>query len=249
MRAFWTLLAVLLLAPHAALAQEAGLFDTGSSGKLAAVGWDGFRDTEFIIKSIVALALAVALGAVIGFHPTSRRTVDRLIEADMPRVFIMYAFIGAVIGVTVREFGMVIGLVVFGIGGLIRFRTDTGSTRDNGRLIAVTLIGLVAGLGLPHFAVITTAFAFLLILIFDATPACRVKIDRVPAGRLHQSADAYRAVLHAHRCKLISEHKSNSKERLEFVFRLHRSVTRDRLHLALNELPPELRGDIDWEIE
>lgn len=248
MRAFWTLLAVLLLAPHAALAQEAGLFDAGN-GELPAVGWDGFRDTEFIIKSIGALVLAIVLGAVIGFHPTSRRTVDRLIEADMPKVFIMYAFIGAVIGVTVREFGMVIGLVVFGIGGLIRFRTDTGSTRDNGRLIAVTLIGLVAGLGLPHFAVITTVFAFLLILFFDVAPACRVKIDQLPAGRLHESADAYRAVLYAHRCKVIAEHKSTSKSRLEFVFRLHGSVNRDRLHLALIDLPPELRGDIDWEIE
>jgi hypothetical protein len=254
MRAFWALLAVLLLAPHAALAQPAleqapGLFDAGSSGELDAVGWAGFRDINFMAKSIGALVLAIALGAVIAFHPTSRRTVDRLTEADMPKVFIMYAFVGAVIGVTVREFGMVIGLVVFGIGGLLRFRTDTGSTRDTGRLIVVTLAGLVAGLGLPHFAVITTVFAFLLILIFDSAPACRVKIDRVPTGRLHDSADAYRAVLLAHRCKLIAEHKSTARDRLEFVFRLHRSVTRDRLHLALNELPAELRGDIDWEIE
>ena len=248
MRAFWALLVVLLLAPHAALAQAPGLFDAGS-GKLPAVDWDGFRDTKFMTESIGALALAIALGAVIGFHPTSRRTVDRLTEADMPKVYIMYAFIAAVIGVTVREFGMVIGVVVFGIGGLIRFRTDTGSTRDTGRLIVVTLTGLVAGLGLPHFAVITTAMAFLLILFFDAAPACRVKIDQLPTGRLHESADAYRALLHTHRCKLIAEHKSTSKGRLEFVFRLHRSVTRDRLHLAMNGLPLELRGDIDWEIE
>ncbi|MBI1361227.1 MAG: hypothetical protein GC155_13200 [Alphaproteobacteria bacterium] len=248
MRAFWASLIVLLLLPQVALAQSPGLFDA-DGGKLTAVGWDGFRDTKFMIESIGALVLAIALGAAIGFHPTSRRTVDRLTEADMPKVYIMYAFIAAVIGVTVREFGMVIGVVVFGIGGLIRFRTDTGSTRDTGRLIAVTLTGLVAGLGLPHFAIITTAFAFILILFFDATPACRVKIDQLPSGRLHESADAYRAVLHAHRCKLIAEHKSSAKDRLEFVFRLHRSVTRDRLHLALNELPVELRGDIDWEIE
>jgi uncharacterized membrane protein YhaH (DUF805 family) len=248
MRAFWVLLAALLLAPHAAYAQEHGLFDTGNS-ELVAIGWEGFRDIKFITESIGALVLAIGLGAVIGFHPTSLRTVDRLIEADMPKVYIMYAFIGAVIGVTVLEFGMVIGVVVFGIGGLIRFRTDTGSTRDNGRLIAVTLIGLVAGLGLPHFAVITTVFAFLLILFFDLSPACRVKIDRVPSGRLHESADAYREVLQAHRCKVIAEHKSTSKERLEFVFRLHRSTTRDRLHLAWTGLPPDLRGDVDWEIE
>lgn len=238
----------LLLAPGVAFAQAPGLFDAGS-GKLAAVGWEGFRDAKFMSELIGALVLAIALGAVIGFHPTTRRTVDKLNEIDMPKVFIMYAFIAAVIGVTVREFGMVIGVVVFGIGGLIRFRTDTGSPRDTGRLIVVTLTGLVAGLGLPHFAVITTVFAFLLILFFNSAPACRVKIDQLPTGRLHDSADAYRAVLHAHRCKLIAEHKSTVKERLEFVFRMHRSVTRDRLHAALSDLPPELRGDIDWEIE
>lgn len=250
MKVFWALLAVCLLTPQTALAQTPGLFDAGSgSGTLAAVGWEGFRDTKFLTESISALVLAIALGAVIGFHPTSRRTVDRLNEADMPKVFIMYAFIAAIIGVTVREFGMVIGVVVFGIGGLIRFRTDTGSTRDTGRLIVVTLTGLVAGLGLPHFAVITTAFAFLLILFFDSTPACRVKIEQLPAGRLHQSADAYRAILHTHRCKMIAEHKSTAKDRVEFVFRLHRTVTRDRLHMALNDLPLDLRGDIDWEIE
>jgi len=248
MRAFWALLALALLTPGVAWAQAQGLFEA-AGGKLDAVGWAGFRDTKFMSESIGALVLAIALGAVIGFHPTTRRTVDRLSETDMPKVFIMYAFIAAVIGVTVREFGMVIGVVVFGIGGLIRFRTDTGSTRDTGRLIVVTLTGLVAGLGLPHFAVITTVFAFLLIFLFDSAPACRVKIDQLPAGRLHESADAYRAVLHAHRCKLIAEHKSPVKERLEFVFRLHRSVTRDRLHAALSELPVELRGDIDWEIE
>ena len=56
-------------------------------------------------------------------------TVERLARQaglPMPKVYIMYAFIGAVIGVTVREFGMVIGVVVFGIGGLIRFGTAGG---------------------------------------------------------------------------------------------------------------------------
>ena len=140
---------------------------------------------HFMADSFGALLLAIVLGAVIGYHPTTPRTVDRLNEADMPKIFIMYAFIGAVIGVTVREFGMVIGVVVFGIGGLIRFRTDTGSTRDTGRLIVVTLAGLIAGLGLPHFAVITTVFAFILIYAFDASPACRVR-DRPTAGRAHR---------------------------------------------------------------
>src|SRR5207237_118169 len=135
------------------------------------------------------------------------------------------------------------------IGGLMRFRTDTGSTRDTGRLIAVTLAGLVAGLGLPHLAVITTAFAFVLIWVFDSHPACRVKIDQLPAGRVPECAQGYRAVLQRQGCKIISEKKSFSKPRVEFVFRLPRAGNRDSVHAALCDLPAEVRGEIDWEVE
>ena len=245
MKVLWVL-PLLLLAPG--LAQAAGLFDS-PAGQLPAAGWAGFLDTKFMAESLGALLLATVLGAVIGFHPKTPRTVDTLREADMPKVFIMYAFIGAVIGVTVREFGMVIGVVVFGIGGLIRFRTDTDSTRDTGRLIVVTLSGLIAGLGLPHFAVITTVFSFVLIWLFDTRPTCRIKIDQLPAGRLAECAAVYRGVLEAKRCKIISERKSFAKERVEFVFRLPRADTRDNLHAALCNVPVDVRGEIDWEIE
>ena len=169
------------LGDNAMKVQAPGLFDA-PNGRLAAVGWGGFLDTHFMVDLIGALLLAAALGALIGYHPSTPRTVDTLEEADMPKVYIMYAFIGAVIGVTVREFGMVIGVVVFGIGGLIRFRTDTGSARDTGRLIAVTLAGLIAGLGLPHFAVITTLFTFVMIYFFDSHSWLPGE-DRRPAGR------------------------------------------------------------------
>jgi hypothetical protein len=239
---------VLLLAPGVAAANAPGLFD-GPNGQLAAAGWAGFLDMHFMADSLGALLLATALGAVIGYHPMTPRTVDTLHEADMPKVYIMYAFIGAVIGVTVREFGMVIGVVVFGIGGLIRFRTDTDSTRDTGRLIAVTLTGLIAGLGLPHFAVITTVFVFVLIWLFDSRPACRVKIEPAPEGRLAEYAQIYRQVLEARGCKIISERRSAAKKRLEFVFRLPRANTRDSLHAALCEAPVDVRPEIDWEVE
>lgn len=238
----------LLLVPGMAAAQTQGLFDT-PQGPLAAIGWAGFRDTQFMVDSFAALLLAILLGAVIGYHPTPPRTVDRLQEADMPKVYIMYAFIGAVIGVTVREFGMVIGVVVFGIGGLIRFRTDTGSTRDTSRLIVVTLAGLIAGLGLPHFAAITTIFAFVLIYAFDSRPVCRVKVEQLPADRLGEAADVYRTVLQGQGCKILTEHRSAAKGRVEFVFRMPRRGRRDTLHAALCEAPLATRGEIDWEVE
>jgi len=247
MRAFWVFLAA-LLAPRVAVAAVSGMFGA-PDGSLNPVGWAGFTDMHFMADSFGALALAIGLGAVIGYHPTTPRTVDRLQEADMPKIFIIYAFIGAVIGVTVREFGMVIGVVVFGIGGLIRFRTDTGSTRDTGRLIVVTLAGLTSGLGLPHFAVITTAFAFVLIFLFDINPICRVRIEQLPPDRFGACADAYRATLVAKGCKIIAEHRSAPKGRVEYVFRLPRRGNQEGLHAALCEANGDVHGEIDWVVE
>ena len=106
----------------------------------------------------------------------------------------MYAVIGAVIGVAVREFGTVVGVVVFGIGGLIRFRSCTDSTRDTVRLIIVTLAGLIAGLGLLHFAVMITLFAFVLIYVFDTSPPFRIRIEGIAEGRTADCAEAYRGM-------------------------------------------------------
>lgn len=223
------------------------VFDTQ---QLQAVGWSGFLDFPYLIESLAALLLATLLGAAIAFHPTSRRSVDTREEAELPKVYIMYALVGAVVGVIVLEYGLVVGFVVFGLGGLMRFRTDTSSTRDTGRLIIVTLIGLISGLNLPHFAVLSAIFAWVLIYIFDGHPVCSMEVHEVPKGRVKDAAEAYRATLTALGCRVISEKRNFSKHRLEYVFRAPRQASHATLQGALCErVAPDLRGEIDWEVE
>lgn len=218
--------------------------------ELPSVGWIGFLDGDAMLQSFLALVLAIFLGAVIAFHPTTARTVDTREEAELPKVLIMYALIGAVVGEIVLEYGVVVGFVIFGLGGLMRFRTEAGSTRDTSRLIVVTLIGLIAGLNLPHFAVMATAFAWVLIYVFDGHPVCELEIHELPKIQIKASAQAYRAVLGDLGCKIISEDKSFSKGRITYVIRAPRDKSQAALHAALCErVPPEVRGELDWEIE
>ncbi|PZO48630.1 MAG: hypothetical protein DCF16_15950 [Alphaproteobacteria bacterium] len=217
---------------------------------LQAVGWHGFLDFPYLLGAAAALLLAIVLGALIAFHPTSQRSVDTMREAEMPKVYIIYALIGAMVGVVVLEYGIVVGFIVFGLGGLMRFRTDTDNTRDTGRLIVVTLLGLISGLNLPHFAVLAFIFAWVLIYIFDGHPVCSIEVKEIPKGKVRDAADAYRRVLTEQNCKVISEDKSFSKSRVDFVFRLPRNLTQEALHTALcAQVPPEIRGELDWEVE
>jgi hypothetical protein len=229
------------------LALGLGALD-GAQGQATALGWAGFLDVRFILDSLSILLLASLFGALIGYHPATKRTIDRLHEADMPHVYVLYAVIGAVIGVAVREFGTLVGIVVFGIGGLMRFRSTTDSTRDTVRLIVVTLAGLIAGLGLVHFAVIIVLFAFALIYLFDTSPPFRIKIEGVPNERSIDCAEAYRSILRAHNCRIIAEHHSTEKGRMDFVFRLPRRVTRKQIESELRTIPADLRGDVEWEV-
>lgn len=226
---------------------DKALFD-GTHGPAAALDWSSLTDMRFIASSVGILLLASLLGALIGYHPATRRTVNALHEADMPHVFVMYAVIGAVIGVAVREFGTVVGIVVFGIGGLIRVRSATDSTRDTVRLIIVTLVGLTAGLGLVHFAAIITLFTFALIYFFDTRPPYRIRVEGIAKDRTGSCADVYRGILKGHGCRIIAEHHSLEKARIEFVFRLPRRSTRERLDMELRSIAADVRGEVDWEV-
>jgi hypothetical protein len=219
------------------------------TGELDSPGWAGFVDIDTLLPSFLALVLAIFLGAVIAFHPTTARTVDTREEAELPKVLIMYALVGAVVGGIVHAHP-VVGFVIFGLGGLMRFRTESPSTRDTGRLIIVTVIGLIAGLDFPHFAVMATAFAWILIFVFDGSPVCQLEVHEIPKGQVKAAAEAYRTALIELGCKIISEDKSFTKGRIDYVIRTPRDKNHAALHTALHErIPTEVRGEMDWEVE
>lgn len=215
---------------------------------LQAVGWRGFLDYSYMLESLAALLLSSVLGAIIAFHPSTQRHVDTVEEVELPKVQILCALIGAIVGVIVLEYGLVVGFVIFGLGGLMRFRTETSSTRDTSRLIIVTLIGLICGLNLPHFAVLATLYAWA-VVYFDARPIYSLKVHEVPKGRMADAAGAYRTIFAELQCALISEDKSFAKRRIDYVIRAPRTFERTALEQALTErVPADLRGEVDWDV-
>ena len=139
-------------------------------------GWLGFTDQDFLLGAFLNLVLAAVLGAVVGFHPRRIRTADTLEEIEAPKVSIVYAVTGSLIGILVEKYGLGMGFVLFGIGGLIRFRTVMRSAQLTGQVIFVTLIGLTCGLDLPHVAVLATAFDFILTFLLEARITYRVDV-------------------------------------------------------------------------
>ena len=212
--------------------------------------WAGFTDVAFLLHASFALLLASALGALIAYHPASRRSVDTLAEVEAQKVFVLYAAIGAITGTMVLKYGTVVGFVVFGIGGLIRFRTDLRSASMTGRLILVTLIGLACGLRLAHLAVLSAIFGFVLIAVLDASVTCRIVVKHLEPSALASAAQAYRSLLEREGCRVLGETKDFAKQQVALVFHASRRQARGQLAGTLErEIPDALKGALDWEIE
>jgi len=240
---------LMVLAAPSAWSQQVPDFAVLDS-QLMVEGWHGFTDVEFLINAFLALTLAAILGAIIAYHPRYTRSADTFAEIEAPKVYIMYAVIGALIGIMVVKYGLVIGFVLFGIGGLIRFRTVLRSAHLTGHVIFVTLIGLSSGLELPHVAVLATAFGFFLIYLLDARTIYRINIRPIPREHVVAAAAAYGEVLRKQGCQILSEKKNPLKESVSFIFRTSSKVTRIHLEDVLeSEIEARFKGSIDWEID
>ena len=198
----------------------------------------------------MTLALATLLGAIIAYHPKHKQTADTLAEVEAPKVYILYSVIGAIIGIMVVKYGLVVGFVLFGIGGLIRFRTVLGSARLTGQVILITLIGLSCGLDLPHVAVLSTAFGYGLIFLLDARIIYKIDVKALPADRVTEAADAYRSLIIAKGCQIMSEKKDTAKKRFTFIFQSAGNLKRPELENYLETgIDEDLRGTVDWEVD
>jgi hypothetical protein len=216
----------------------------------AGEGWRGFLNIAFLGNTLLTLTLAALLGATIAYHPKHVAAADTLEELEAPKVYILYAVIGAIIGILVVAYGTVVGLVIFGIGGLIRFRTVLRSANLTGRVIFVTLIGLTCGLDMPHVAVLSTVFAFILVYVLETRATYRIDVQSLEPERVAESAAAYRALLERNGCRVLSERKNLIKQRVTILVSGPHGVRRDQLEKLIDEqMEGPLKGAVDWQTD
>ena len=212
-------------------------------------GWAGFLNFRFLLDTLLTLILATVLGATLAYHPRLLETADTLEEIDAGKVYMLYSVIGALTGILVVHYGLVVGFVLFGIGGLIRFRTLLHSAVLTGHVIFITLVGLTCGLNMPHVGVLATAFAFGLIYVIDAKITYQAEIRDLPLERFAEATAAYNAALVQAGCKVISQSRNRRKRRLSLVFQRRRYTSAHELEVEIERsVEPLLQGSVDWKI-
>jgi hypothetical protein len=210
-------------------------------------GWENFGNVAYIVDVSLMLLLSIILAAVIAYHPSTRRKASNITEFEQPKTFLMYAMVGALIAQLVQTYPPM-ALVIFGIGGLLRFRTVVGEAKDTGRVILVTVVGLCCGLKIFVGAVLATFIGWILIWYLESQNAGRIVVKGLKDSDILTAAETYRGILGKAGCTVIRERKNLTKGRVTFIVKAPPELDAEALEEAFENVSAGQRGIVDWEI-
>ena len=130
---------------------------------------------EMVMRSLVALPFATALGAALAFRPRRRGTPPR--SASVIQTQIVLAVVGALVMLVVgsslaRAFGIV------GAANLIRYRAKIDDPKDAVVMLSTLSLGLACGVGLYGLAVVALIFLLAVLwLVESLEPEMRKVFD------------------------------------------------------------------------
>jgi hypothetical protein len=193
------------------------LKDTAGERLTHAVGQ--FANWQNWLEAVAAIALSVAIASLIAWHPRAHRRRAALDGEDERRTLVLLGMIGAIIASLVLV-DQAMAFVIFGVGGLVRFRTVLRTPQLTGKAILVLVIGLACGLGQFVTAIVFAVASWLVIWWLNGSRPSRIRV-RVPLG-----GDAARAELVASealrrmRCKIVGVRKGGSGRALHIAVRI-----------------------------
>lgn len=216
-------------------------FGTMTQGPGAAALTDPMRWIEYA----VILVEATLSGIVLAYHPVYRGRPKSMEDLELAKTLIIYSVAGALIAIICTA-NPAMAFVIFGIGGLMRFRTNLDSSKSTGHAIIGTLVGLCWGLSLQLVGVLATAFFWVMIFFLERATVIELIVGGVKVSNMAGSADAYREAIGRAGCRLSAHHKNFKKGEMAFVFKLPRAIPMEKVIAEVEKLPEELRGTPDW---
>lgn len=139
-----------------------------------------FRHAPYVADMVLGLLAAVGIG--IALTASSRgASADPVARAEQRRATVTCALIGCIAAELVQAaeqfyLGAEIALVLFGIGGLVRFRTVFDDPRQTGLAIIAAVLGLACGMSEYSLAAIALAVVYLVNWWLTRTTVLRIRV-------------------------------------------------------------------------
>ena len=182
----------------------------GSGGSLTNLqkSFSHFTNPWYALSLLSGLGLSAGCASAMAWHPRRSVKSDPVEDLEQRKTLILLGIVGAIVSELVRV-NPAMSLVIFGIGGLIRFRTVLDNPKLTGKAILVVVVGLACGLGEFAMAVFITAFAWMLVFWLDSSVGCRIKLKMTAS---HNPKDVMLALLDLMRRNKVRITAANSYE-------------------------------------
>ena len=209
-------------------------------------GWSQVYNLSELGAFGMYVLLALALAATIALHPVRRASRSQTLDFIMPRLFAFYALIGMAVGFLVYQHGYIIGFVIFGIGALLRFRSNLDDPIDTVEMILVTVIGLCVGLNFPVMAILITAVSWTLIWVAGRHRPIELRLQADSRESLEAGLVTVRHVSRNEGWKEAFAHRSHSKNTARLILLHPSAIGEEGVEAAL------LKGldgsDLTWKL-
>ena len=202
----------------------------------------------FILRLVIGLLLSVGLSLVIAMHPRRSTRLDPLSDLEERKTLVLLGMVGAVVAELVSV-DSTMALVVFGIGGLIRFRTVLRNPKVTGKAILVVLLGLACGLGQFATAIFVTAFAWGLIMWLESHLSAYVKVrvgDKIDLGEAYSAVLDYMRSKH---CRVKSSMMVDAKHQIAAMIHFPSHIDPKAMAAELKAALPRAGDGCDVEVE
>ena len=229
------------------LTQQSQVGNTGSHDRVLS-SFDQFTHWWFILRLVLGLVLSVALSALTAMHPRRSTRLDPLSDLEERKTLILLGMVGAVVAELVSV-DSTMALVIFGIGGLIRFRTVLRNPKITGKAILVVLIGLACGLGQFATAIFVTVFAWALVMWLESHLSARLKVRVNDKVNLRDAYAAMLDYLHAHRCRVKNSMMVEGKHQVAALIHFPSGLDPKAMQADLKAALPRAGEGCDVEVE
>jgi hypothetical protein len=199
---------------------------------------------EMILRALLSLPIATAMGALLAFRPRRRGTPPR--SAPVIQTQIILAVVGAVVMLIVgaslaRAFGIV------GAANLIRYRAKIDDPKDAVVMLSTLSLGLACGVELYGLAAFAALFILGVLWVVESFEPEQTKVFelKVTAGDPAKIRDDVEAILRRSRVKYELRTAGNKDLVYETVLPLH--IRTDRVSNAILQLDGGNETEVVWE--
>jgi uncharacterized membrane protein YhiD involved in acid resistance len=200
--------------------------------------------TEMIVRALIALPLATAMGALLAFRPRRRGTPPR--SAPVIQTQIILAVVGAVVMLVVgasvaRAFGIV------GAANLVRYRAKIDDPKDAVVMLATLALGLACGVELYGLAAFATVFILVVLWVIESfEPEQRKKFElKITGADPTMLRSDIEAILRGYQIQY--EMRSAGPKELCYEADLPFEIRTDRVSNAILLLQPGSEMEVGWD--